>query len=238
MRSSLGTAIRIKNRILAALPYEEQQRLLPKLEQVSLKTGQILYEPHGRIGYAYFPETAVVSILSMVEEGATVEVSLVGNEGIIGIPIFLKSNSIPYRALVQRSGSSLRMEAHLLRAESDQCGPFHDLMHHYLHTLIVELSQSGACNRFHTVEQRLCRLLLATLDRMISEDLEFTHEMLAEMLGVNRSTASLTAGALQKRGLIEYTRGRLKILDRHGLEAAVCECYWVNLNEFRRLFGT
>jgi len=238
MTRSLEKAVLIRNRILAALPFEEQQRILPKLEQVSLKIGQILYEPNEPIRYAYFPETAVVSILSTLENGATVEVGIVGNEGIVGIPIFLKSNNILCRAIVQRSGSSWRMGAHFLKAECDLCGPFHDLMHYYLHILLVQFALSGACNRFHSVEQRLCRLLLTTSDGMIAEDLEFTQEKLAEMLGVNRSTASLAAGALQKRRLIEYSRGRLMILDRQGLEEAVCECYWVSVEEFRRLFTT
>ena len=214
-----------ENRILAALPRQEQERLLPHLEQVRLETGQQLYESGEPIRYAYFPESALIALLSVTEDGATVEIGLVGNEGMLGIPILLKSETLPYRTIVQSPGSARRMKAGFLQKEFSLCGPFHDLLLRYLHALITQLAQAGVCNRFHTIEQRLCRWLLAAQDRLKSTELQFTQESLSQMLGTDRTSVTETASTLQKAGLIRYSRGHITILDREGLRAAACECH-------------
>ncbi len=185
---------------------------------------------------AYFLDTAIVSILSLAEDGTSIEVSVVGDEGLIGIPIVLRSHGLPYRVIVQAPGTAWRMKADVLRKEFDRCGPFHKVVLHYLHTLIVVLSQSGACNRFHTIQQRLCRWLLTSQDRARSNEIQSTQEFLSQVLGVNRSSASQAASALQRAGLIGYRRGRITILNRSGLEAAACECYRIVKGEFDRFF--
>jgi CRP-like cAMP-binding protein len=227
---------RVTNRILAALPRKEQDRLLPHLELVTLEQGQVLHEAGGPIRYAYFPETGLISLLSIAEEGAIIEVGLLGNEGAIGIPIFLRSGPMPYRAVVQAAGTARRMKAERLKAEFDQCGPLHDLLHRYLHLQLIQLSQAGVCNRFHTVVQRLSRWLLAAQSRARSDQLQLTQEFLAEMLGVSRVSANAAARALQGAGLIRYSRGQLTILNQQGLEATACECHRVIKQEFERLF--
>ena len=186
--------------------------------------------------WAYFLDDASVSILFLAEEGMSIEVSLVGNEGVIGIPIVLRSHAVPYRIVVQGPGVAWRMKADALRKEFDRCGPLHKLLLHYVHTWIVQLSQSSVCNRFHSTRQRLSRWLLASQDRARSNEVRSTQEFLAQMLGVNRGSASQAASALQKAGLIHYRRGRITILDRSGLEAAACECYRVVRWEFDRFF--
>jgi CRP-like cAMP-binding protein len=229
----------IRNRILAGLPRKEYARILPDLTSVTLlKSGQVLYEPGGVMHSAYFLDTAIVSILSVAEDGTSIEVSVVGDEGVIGIPIVLRTHGLPYKIIVQAPGTAWRMKADVLRKEFDQCGPLHKLVLHYLHTLIVVLSQSGACNRFHTIQQRLCRWLLTSQDRARSSEIQSTQELLSQTLGVNRVSASHAANALQRTGLISYRRGRIAILDRPGLEAAACECYRVVRGEFDRYFRT
>jgi CRP-like cAMP-binding protein len=226
----------LENRILAALPRQEQERLLPHLEQVRLETGQQLYESGEPIRYAYFPESALIALLSVTEDGATVEVGLVGNEGMLGIPILLQSETLPYRTIVQSPGSAQRMRAGFLQKEFNLCGPFHDRLLRYLHVLITQLAQAGVCNRFHTIEQRLCRWLLAAQDRIKSTELKFTQESLSQMLGTDRTSVTETASTLQKAGLIRYSRGHITILDREGLGAAACECHAIIKKEFDRLF--
>ncbi len=228
----------IRNRILAGLPRKEYSRILPDLASVTLKSGQVLYEPGAVMHSAYFLDTAIVSILSVAEDGTSIEVSVVGDEGVIGIPIVLRTHGLPYKIIVQAPGMAWRMKADVLRKEFDRCGPLHKLVLHYLHTLIVVLSQSGACNRFHTVQQRLCRWLLTSQDRARSSEIQSTQELLSQTLGVNRVSASQAANALQRAGLISYRRGRIAILDRSGLEAAACECYRVVRGEFDRYFRT
>ncbi len=188
--------------------------------------------------WAYFLETAIVSILFLAADGTSIEVSAVGMEGMIGIPIVLKSHSAPYRMLVQQPGTALRMKADVLRKEFDRCGVFHTSLLNYVHILLVQLSQSSACNRFHTIRERLCRWLLASHDGAGSNELNFTQEFLAQMLGVNRGSANEAASALQTAGLIRYRRGRITILDRAGLEATACECYHVVKGEFDRFFDS
>lgn len=228
----------IRNRILAGLSRKEYARILPDLARVTLSSGQVLYEPGGVMPLAYFLETAVASILSVAEDGTSIEVSVVGDEGVIGIPIVLRSHALPYRIVVQESGIAWRMKADVLRKELDRCGPLHNLLLHYLHTLIVVLSQSGACNRFHTIRQRFCRWVLTSQDRARSSEITSTQEVLSQMLGINRGSASQAASALRRAGLISYRRGRITILDRPGLEAAACECYRIVRGEFDRFFHT
>jgi len=226
----------IRNRILVGLPRKEYSRTLSGLVPVTLKSGQVLYEPGAVMHSAYFLDTAIASILSVAEDGTSIEVSVIGDEGLIGVPIILRTHGLPYKVIVQAPGMAWKMKADVLRREFDRCGPLHKLVLHYLHTLIVVLSQSGACNRFHTIQQRLCRWLLTSQDRARSGEIASTQELLSQMLGVNRGSASQAASALQRAGLISYRRGRITILDRSGLEAAVCECYGIVKAEFDRYF--
>jgi CRP-like cAMP-binding protein len=228
--------VSVRNRILAGLSRKEYARILPSLVPVTLKSGEVLYEPGGVTPAAYFLETAVVSVLSLAEDGTSLEVSVVGDEGMVGVPIVLGSLGLPYRIIVQGAGTAWKMKADALRKEFYLCGPLHKLVLHYLHTMIVLLSQSSACNRFHTVQQRLCRWLLTSQDRVGSNEIESTQEFLAQMLGVNRGSANQAAGALQRARLIRYSRGRITILNRAGLEAAACECYRIVKGEVDRFF--
>jgi CRP-like cAMP-binding protein len=226
----------VRNRILGGLPRKEYARIAADLVPTTLKAGQILYDPGGAMQAAYFPETAIVSILSQAEDGTSIEVSLVGSEGVIGVPIVLKSYVLPYRVMVQGAGTAWKMKADVLRKEFDRCGALHKLLLHYVHSLIVQLAQSSACNQFHTTRQRLCRWLLASEDLSGSNELRSTQEFLSQMLGVNRGSANQAAGALQRAGQIRYRRGRITILNRAGLEAATCECYRIIRSEFDRFF--
>lgn len=235
MADGVGRPDSVRNRILASLPRKEYARLLPGLVRVTLKPGQVLYEPGG-VQSAYFLDTAIASILSVARDGTSIEVSLVGDEGVIGLPIILRSHGFPYRIIVQGPGIAWRMKADLFRKEFDRCASLHKLVLHYAHVLIVQLSQSSACNRFHTIRQRLCRWLLTSQDRARSSELHSTQELLSQMLGVNRGSASLAASSLQRVGLIRYHRGRITILNRSGLEAAACECYRIVKFEFDRFF--
>ena len=226
----------VRNRLLAGLSRKEYARILPDLTRVTLSSGQVMYEPGSVMSMAYFLETAIVSILSVAEDGTSIEVSVVGDEGVIGIPIVLRSHGLPYRIVVQEPGIAWRMKADVLRREFERCGPLHKLVLYYVHTLIVVLAQSGACNRFHTIRQRFCRWVLTSLDRARSSEIRSTQEFLSQMLGVNRGSASQVASALQRAGLISYRRGRITILDRSGLEAAACECYHIVKGEVDRFF--
>lgn len=226
----------VRNRILVGLPRKEYARILPDLVRVTLKPGQVLYEPGAVMHSAYFLETATASILSMAKDGTSVEVSQVGDEGVIGLPIILRSHGLPYRVIAQEPGVAWRMKADLFRKEFDRCDSLHKFVLHYAHTLIVQLAQSSACNQFHTIQQRLCRWLLTSQDRARSSEIKSTQELLSQMLGVNRSSASQAASALQRAGLIRYRRGRITILNRPGMEAAACECYQIIKVEFDRYF--
>ena len=226
----------VRNRILAGLPRREYARIRPDLLRVSLRPGQVLYEPGVGMQSAYFLETAIVSILSLAQDGTSIEVSLVGDEGLIGMPIVLRSRGVPYRVVVQSPGIAWRMKGDVLRREVDRCQALHKLVMQYAHTLIVHLSQSSACNRFHNVKQRLSRWLLTSQDRARSSEIHSTQEFLSQMLGVNRGSASQAASALQRAGHIRYLRGKITILDRRGLEAASCECYRIVRNETDRFF--
>jgi CRP-like cAMP-binding protein len=215
----------IANRLLAALPKKEYQRLLPELEQVSLTFAQVLYEPGDPILHVYFPNDSIISILSVVAERSTLEVGIVGNEGMAGISVFMGVGTSRHRALVQGGGTAMRMMATALRTECDHLSPLHRLLHRYSHSLLTQVSQSAACNRFHLVDARLARWLLMTRDRMNSDEFRLTQDFMSNMLGVRREGVNKAAGALQHDKLISYSRGHVLILDREGLEAVSCECY-------------
>jgi CRP-like cAMP-binding protein len=229
-------AEKIENRILAMLPAKESRRLDSHLEPVTLKAGQVLYEPGATLRYGYFLDTALVAMLTVAAGGETFEVNLVANEGVVGIPIFLRSDTMPYRVIVQSAGTARRIKAEVLRKEFDSCGPLHELLMRYLHVLFIQISQAGFCNRFHSVGQRLAVWLLVNQDRAQSDELRFTQGFLSQMLGVNPGTVSEAAGALRKRGLIRYSRGHITIVDRTGLQAAACGCYGVVKRESDRFF--
>jgi CRP-like cAMP-binding protein len=225
MSKSRKTPEPVANRLLAALSGKEYQRLQPHLEQVTLSFGEILYEPGEIIQYVYFPNHGIVSLLSMVEERSTLEVGIVGNEGMVGVPVFLGTAASLNRALVQGAGTALRMKADAMRKHVGYKGPLPDLLRHYVHSLLAQISQTAACNRFHTVEVRLARWLLLTHDRLQSNEFRLTQQFLSDMLGVRREGVTNAARTLQRGKLISYVRGQITILNRAGLEAASCKCY-------------
>ena len=213
------------NRLLAALPRKEYQSLLPDLETVGLTFGDILFDPGDRLRHVYFPDDSVISLLSAVEDRELLEVGMVGNEGMAGLPVFLGVDRSRSRGLVQGAGGAVRMKAALLREETGGGGSLHDLLLRYAHSLLTQVSQTAACNRFHLVSARLARWLLMTHDRVEGDEFRLTQEFISHMLGVRREQVTLAASALQRRKLISYSRGRIKILDRAGLEAVSCGCY-------------
>jgi len=227
----------VPNRILAALPAEEYERLLPHLEHVSLEPNEVLYRPDEPIRYVYFPLNTLVSLVSLAETGATVEVGVVGNEGMVGMPVFLGAGTTPHLALVQAKGNAMRMKAEVLKQEFERKGVLHDLLLRYVNALFIQASQSATCNRLHTIESQLCRWLLTTQDRLQTDRLELTQEFISRLLGARRSGVTVAAGHLQKEGLISYSRGKIAIRDRQRLEAAACECYRVIKSEFNRLLN-
>jgi CRP-like cAMP-binding protein len=213
------------NRLLATLPKTEYKRLLPKLKTVNLILGEPLYEPGDVIKYVYFPNDSIISLISKLTETSLLEVGMVGNEGMAGLPVFMGASFSPTRAVVQGSGTALRMSSAAVRAESNRLGSFHQLLHRYSHSLLTQVSQSSVCNRFHLVDARLARWLLMTKDRLGMDEFPLTQEFLATMLGVRREGVSKAAGALQAGNLIRYTRGVITILNRRRLEAKSCQCY-------------
>lgn len=222
----------IKNRIIAALPDEEYERIRPKLEVVTLALGEVIYQPGDPIQHVYFPNEAIISSVVTLENGATVEVGPVGNEGMAGVSVLLGTDTSFHKVLVQVDGSAIRMSADVLKSECSQCAPLQTLLLRYVMARHIFISQSVACNRLHTIEERLCRWLLAMHDRAEEEEFELTQEMIAEMLGTQRSGVTLAAGVLQRAGLISYRRGKISILDREGLEQSSCECYKVVKEQF------
>lgn len=224
-----------RNQILAALPEQEYERLLPKLKKVWMEFHRPLFEPGQRIEHVYFPNTAVVSLLNVMENGETAEVGIVGYEGIVGLPVFLNTDSVSSLAMTQAEGEGMRMKTADFREEANRHGPLHRLLQRYTQALLTQVSQTAACNRFHSVEERFCRWILMTHDRVRQDTFPMTQEFVSEMLGVRRPTVSVVAGMLQKAGLIRYSRGKMTILDRQGLEAGTCECYQLVRNEFDRL---
>lgn len=225
------------NRLLAALPKKEYERLLPELEQVTMPFAEVLYKPGERISHVYFPNDSVVSLLAEVTAHSPLEVGLIGNEGVAGISVFMGVDTSPHRAIVQGSGTAMRLRASVLQKESEQVGPLHRLLHLYAHSLLTQVSRSAACNRFHLVDARLARWLLMTGDRLGTHEFRLTQDFISNMLGVRREGVNKAAGLLQKKGLITYSRGRIRILDRVGLEAVSCECYRIIRDESESYLG-
>ena len=224
-----------KNQLLAALPAAEWQRWLPQLERVEMPLGQVLYESGTTLSHVYFPLTAIVSLLYVMENGASAEIAVVGNEGIVGISLFMGGESTPSRAVVQSAGHGFRLNAQTMKEEFNRAGPVLHLLLRYTQALITQMAQTAVCNRHHSLDQQLCRWLLLSLDRLQGNDLVMTQELIANMLGVRREGVTEAALKLQKVGLIRYTRGHISVLDRAGLEQRTCECYAVVKNEYDRL---
>jgi CRP-like cAMP-binding protein len=223
-----------KNHLLAALPEAAWQRWLPQLEPVEMPLGQVLYESGITLSHVYFPTTAVVSLLYVMENGASAEIAVAGNEGVIGISLFMGGESTPSRAVVQSAGAGFRMKAGVIKEEFKQ-GPVMHLLLRYTQALITQMAQTAVCNRHHSLDQQLCRWLLLSLDRLEGLDLSMTQELIANMLGVRREGVTEAALKLQGAGLIRYSRGHIRVLDRPGLEKRTCECYAVVKEEYDRL---
>jgi CRP-like cAMP-binding protein len=214
-----------KNRVLHRLPPQDRARLLPALQAVTFALGDVVAEPGRRMDYIYFPTTAVVSSLYTTEEGTTAEMGLAGNDGVVGVSLFLGGDATPNHDIVVVAGEAFRLKAQALREEFAAGGALQSLLLQYTQALITQISQTAVCNRLHAVEQRLCRWLLMCHDRVERDDLQMTQEFISNMLGGRRETVTVAAGRLQDAGLIRYARGHITIVDRHGLEAAACECY-------------
>ena len=221
----------VANRLLAALPQKEYQRLLPELEQVTMPFAEVVYEPGERIRHVYFPNESIISLLVEVVDRSTLEIGTIGNEGMAGISVFMGVDTSPHRAIVQGAGTAGRVKAAVLRKEVGRMGSLHRLLHLYAHTLLTQVSQSAACNRFHVVDARLARWLLMTGDRLETNEFRLTQDFISNMLGVRREGVTKAAGALQKDELIDYSRGQIRILNRMGLEAVSCECYRIMKGE-------
>jgi CRP-like cAMP-binding protein len=224
-----------QNHLLDALPADDLARLLPQMEPVPLPLGLVLYESGRSQGYVYFPTSSIVSLLYVMEDGASAEIAIVGNEGIVGISLFMGGETTPSRAVVQSAGDAYRMKANLIKKEFERGGEVQHLLLRYTQALITQMAQTAVCNRHHSVEQQLCRWLLLSLDRLSGIQLKMTQELIANMLGVRREGVTEAAGKLQKDGLIIYSRGQITVLDRPGLEKRVCECYAVVKKEMERL---
>ncbi|HQR35664.1 MAG TPA: Crp/Fnr family transcriptional regulator [Blastocatellia bacterium] len=227
----------VENRLLAALPEAELQPLLPHLELVSLTLGQVIYESGGQMSHVYFPTDSIISLLYLMENGATAEIGMTGFEGMVGIALFMGGQTTPNRAVVQRAGNAYRMTAKALQDEFVKGGTFQQLLLRFTQALITQISQTAVCNRLHSIEQQLCRWLLLSYDRLHSNKLAMTHNLIANLLGVRREGVTLAAKQLQERGVISYVRGIILLLDRPKLEATACECYQVVKTEYDRLLG-
>ena len=224
-----------ENRLLAALSEPEFNRLYPNLELVPLLLGEVLYESGDQLQHVYFPILSIVSLLYVMADGASAEIAVVGNEGIIGIALFMGGETMPNRAVVQSAGYAYRLRSQLLKEEFSRAGELQNLLLRYTQALLTQMSQTPVCNRHHSVDQQLCRWLLLSLDRLPSTELTMTQELIANMLGVRREGVTEAAGKLQSAGLIHYSRGKITVLDRPRLEARACECYKVVKAEFDRL---
>jgi CRP-like cAMP-binding protein len=226
---------RHQNHLLDALPTSDYERLASHLELIPMALGKVLYEPGARLRHVYFPTTSIVSLLYVMEDGASAEIAVVGNEGMLGISLFMGGETTPSHAVVQSAGYGVRLKAQLLKDEFARFGPMMHLLLRYTQGLITQMAQTAVCNRHHSVDQQLCRWLLLSLDRLATNELTMTQELIANMLGVRREGVTEAAGKLQDAGLISYRRGRITVLDRPGLEARSCECYQVVKTEFDRL---
>jgi len=223
------------NHLLSSLPADEWARWLPALEHVDMPLGEVLYESGVAMTHVYFPTTSIVSLLYVMEDGASAEIAVVGNEGIVGISLFMGGDTTPSRAVVQSAGQGYRMRGQLLKEEFDRSGPVLHLLLRYTQALITQMAQTAVCNRHHSLDQQLCRWLLLSLDRLREPELVMTQELIANMLGVRREGVTEAAGSLQQAGLIHYRRGHITVLDRQGLEHRACECYAVVRKEYERL---
>ena len=231
-----------QNHLLAALPAEVFNRIIPHLELIKMPLGEVLYESGGQLHHVYFPTTAIVSLYYVMEDGASAEIAGVGNEGVLGISLFMGGNTTPGRATVQTGGFGYRLKWRYMLDEFNRIGgrrsgALQNLLLRYTQALLTQMSQTAVCNRYHSVEQQLCRWLLLTLDRLPTNELTITHELISNMLGVRREGVTETAGNLQRAGLISYRRGHITVLDRPGLETHACECYNVVKKEFHRLLS-
>src|SRR5437773_2234701 len=224
-----------QNHLLDALPRVDYERLASHLELIPMRLGDVLYEPGIKLRYVYFPTTSIVSLLYVMEDGASAEIAIVGNEGMLGIALFMGGDTTPSRAVVQSAGHGFRLKAELLKNEFGRFGQTTHLLLRYTQALITQMAQTAVCNRHHSVDQQLCRWLLLSLDRLSSNELSMTQELIADMLGVRREGVTEAAGKLQDAGLIRYRRGTITVLDRPGLEARSCECYQVVKTEFDRI---
>jgi CRP-like cAMP-binding protein len=223
------------NLLLDALPDPEWKRWQSVLEKVEMPLGQVLYESGATLTHVYFPTTSIVSLLYVMENGASAEIAVVGNEGLVGVSLFMGGESTPSRAVVQSAGHGLRLKAQLMKNEFDRAGPVLHLLLRYTQALITQMAQTAACNRHHSLDQQLCRWLLLSLDRLRGTHLAMTQELIANMLGVRREGVTEAALKLQQAGLISYARGHITVLDRAGLEKRTCECYVVVKREYDRL---
>lgn len=224
-----------RNRLLNSLPPPALRRLRKHLKEVTLSRRDSLHEPGKPFRYVYFPETAMASLLTVMKDGTQTEVASIGREGMVGLPVSLGAKRSGRRAICQMPGTAWRLSAAELVRQTHRGGPFSDLLHRYAQALFTQMAQVATCNRLHTIEQRCCCWLLMTHDRVEGDEFHVTHEFLSEMLGARRSGVTVIAGTLQRAGLISYTRGRVTILDRRGLEKAACECYAIVRGEFDRL---
>jgi CRP-like cAMP-binding protein len=235
MFKTLETQESVGNNLLCALSTDERSRL--RLRDAAFTLGEVLYECDERIEYAYFPTSCVVSCLYTTRDGSTAEMALTGNDGIVGVALFLGGGTIPHRAVAQIGGHALKIPAKALQEEFARGGPFQQILLRYTQALITQISQTAVCNRLHPLEQRLCRWLLLCHDRVNGSEIQMTQEFIANMVGGRRESVTVAAGHLQDAGLIQYSRGRIRILDRDGLEEMVCECYKIVNDEFNRLVG-
>ena len=224
-----------QNQLLAAMPEAEWKRWSPDIEAVDLPLGKVLYEPGSTLSHVYFPTTAIISMLYVLENGASAEIAVVGNEGLVGISLFMGGESTPSRAVVQSAGKGFRLPAQALKDEFNRGGAVLHLLLRYTQALITQMSQTAVCNRHHSLDQQLCRWLLLSLDRLEGSELVMTQELISNMLGVRREGVTEAALQLQSAGLIKYSRGRISVLDRPGIEKRSCECYAVVKNEYDRL---
>ena len=224
-----------QNHLLASLPAAELARWLPQLESVDMPLGYVVYEPGSTLAHVYFPTTSIVSLLYVMENGASAEIAVVGNDGVVGVSLFMGGGSTPSRGVVQSAGRGFRLKASVMNEEFQRAGPVLHLLLRYTQALITQMAQTAVCNRHHTLDQQLCRWLLLSLDRLQDNKLVMTQELIANMLGVRREGVTEGALKLQRAGLISYTRGRITILDRPGLEKRTCECYAVVRKEYARL---
>ncbi|MEP7083920.1 MAG: Crp/Fnr family transcriptional regulator, partial [Betaproteobacteria bacterium] len=224
-----------RNQLLACLPAAQLEALLPHLERVEMSAGDVIYEYGGHSQHVYFPATSIVSLIYDMEDGASAEVAIVGNEGMVGVGVFMAGETMPGLAQVQCAGYGYRLSARVLKQEFDRSGPLQHALLCYVQALMVEIAQNAVCNRHHSIRQQLCRCLLLSLDRSVSNELALTHEMIGASLGVRRECVTVAAGKLRAEGMIDYKRGHITVLDREALEHESCECYQVVKNTFERL---